>query len=369
MADALFIPRPDEARRIAALLTPDPLFGEIAGLFLAAPRRTGKSTFLRRDLLPLLQAEGRSVLYVDLWADRDSDPGKLIVSCIARALEAADGPIAKFRRSLPFTSVGALGFRVDLKTAGSWEGTIPDALSLLVQATGQDAVMIVDEAQHALVSEAGQSAMFALKAARDAVNQSDFPGKLYLVMTGSHRDKLAALVHDHQAPFFGATVRDFPALGVAYTQAVAAHLNGRLAASAQIDPEAIETAFDRLGRRPERLNACLRDLILGPDFGAAALERLVDSSIRAAREQLLSEISALSPLQQTILRQMAADGIGFAPFAEETRAAMATDGTPPGKSAVQKALDTLRDKGLVWRPGFGRYVLESAEVAQALREG
>ncbi|SNT26271.1 hypothetical protein [Tropicimonas sediminicola] len=367
MATSLFVPRPEEAARIADLLTPDPLFGEIAGLFLAAPRRTGKSTFLRRDLMPLLQEQGRIVLYVDLWADREVDPGKLIVTCIARALEESDGPIAKLRRNVPFSGVGALGFRVELKSAGTWEGTIPDALLLLVKATGKDVVMIVDEAQHSLISETGKNAMFALKAARDAVNQSDLEGKLYLVMTGSHRDKLAALVHDHQAPFFGASVRDFPPLGREYTAALTGHLNARLADNAKLDPDLVEAAFDRLGRRPERLNACLREMILGTEFGEAALNKLVDASIDAAREQLLSEISTLSDLQQALLRRMAEDGIEFAPFTEATRKRLGAQGKAPSKGAVQKALNALRDKGLVWRPGFGRYVLESAEVAQALR--
>lgn len=36
------------------------------GLFLAAPRRTGKSTFLQGDLRPALQAAGVVAVYVDL---------------------------------------------------------------------------------------------------------------------------------------------------------------------------------------------------------------------------------------------------------------------------------------------------------------
>lgn len=45
------------------------------GLFLAAPRRTGKTTFLRGDLLPALERAGIVPVYVDLWADLARDPG------------------------------------------------------------------------------------------------------------------------------------------------------------------------------------------------------------------------------------------------------------------------------------------------------
>lgn len=46
-----------------------------SGLFLAAPRRTGKSTFLREDLVPEVERRGWIAIYVDLWADRARDPG------------------------------------------------------------------------------------------------------------------------------------------------------------------------------------------------------------------------------------------------------------------------------------------------------
>jgi predicted AAA+ superfamily ATPase len=39
-----------------------------SSLFLGAPRRTGKSTFLQEDLIPALENNGALVLYVDLWS-------------------------------------------------------------------------------------------------------------------------------------------------------------------------------------------------------------------------------------------------------------------------------------------------------------
>ena len=64
------------------------------GLFLAAPRRTGKSTFLQADLQPALQRRGIVVVYVDLWAAPLRDPGELIAEAIGRALHEQLGPIA-----------------------------------------------------------------------------------------------------------------------------------------------------------------------------------------------------------------------------------------------------------------------------------
>lgn len=88
-------------------------------------------------------------------------------------------------------------------------------------------VLVIDEAQHALTTEAGINAMFALKAARDQLNQGrEGEGSgLHLVFTGSNRDKLAHLVLGKSQPFFGSSITPFPLLGKAFTQAYTAHLN------------------------------------------------------------------------------------------------------------------------------------------------
>lgn len=366
----LLVARPEIASKIAAMLSPDPLFGSLPGLFLAAPRRTGKSTFLRTDLTPLLKSAGKIVLYVDLWADRTRDPGTLIFDCIRAGLEEHSGAIRKFQKSLPVDRIGILGFSVSFKSAEEFTGTPSDALQLLTAATGRDIVLIVDEAQQSLESENGISAMFALKAARDAVNQKPGAGqpRLYLVMTGSHRDKLAALVYDQKSPFFGSQVRDFPPLGREYSTALAERVNAHLAKDNRISVEAMDEAFERLGRKPEMLIECLRDLVLEPVEASVALERVVErkkAQMQAARR---SEIAALSGLQLGVLRLLARDRADFAPFTNETRTVLAesNNGRMPSVGAIQKALEVLREKGFIWRPGYGAYALENAEIAAVL---
>ena len=71
-------PRTELARQVVQALQGRALFGDAHnGLFLAAPRRTGKSTFLQYDLRPALEAAGIEVIYVDLWSDPRRDPGSL----------------------------------------------------------------------------------------------------------------------------------------------------------------------------------------------------------------------------------------------------------------------------------------------------
>lgn len=89
-------PRLELARELTAALHGRTLLGDAQnGLFLAAPRRTGKSTFLQADLGPALEASGVTVVYVDLWADARRDPGALIADAVAKALSRHAGVLSR----------------------------------------------------------------------------------------------------------------------------------------------------------------------------------------------------------------------------------------------------------------------------------
>lgn len=152
-----------------------------SGIFLAALRRTGKSTFIREDLAPLLRQRGTEVIYVDLWADRSQDPGILIARAIAEHLRAHEGVVAQLARKGGLESITLGGIKLNIDKLGLGQGeTLSRALQALSKETGQTIVMVVDEAQHAQTTEAGNAAMYALKAARDELNSSAFAGFRFL---------------------------------------------------------------------------------------------------------------------------------------------------------------------------------------------
>ncbi|MDD9979536.1 MAG: ATP-binding protein [Boseongicola sp.] len=372
MAD-FYVQRGDLATQIAEKLNPDPLFGEPSGLFLAAPRRTGKSTFLRRELVPLLQSQGKFTIYCDLWSDRDADPGALIAKALADALGELATTKEKFWDAIPFDSIGVGGVSVALRDSDAKKsGTFSDVLIEIGKRADKDVVLIIDEAQHALRSAAGTDAMFALKAARDAMNQRDGGARLSLIFTGSHRDKLSGLVIGHTQPFYGATITDFPKLGRPFAEAVVTAFNPRLAADNQLSADDVETALTLLGHQPEPLLRLVRETALS-DEGSAGLssavrDRAVD--MRAARwAQHQSDYGALTDVQRAVLRQLIEDGEKFAPFAEGTLASISkTLGRDTDTREVQRALDALREKSLVWRPSRGIYALEDQDMREWLLE-
>ncbi|MBV0910797.1 AAA family ATPase [Anianabacter salinae] len=366
-----YVPRRDLAQAIIDRIRPDPILGNHSGLFLAAPRRTGKSTFLRRDLMPLLEEAGNVTIYVDLWADRDADPGRLIADAIAAKLDSLSSRIAKAARALTPKSVTVGGVEVVLDSAsGGRTATLGQALSMIGERTGRDVALVIDEAQHALSSTAGLDAIFALKAARDEMNQRSTGQRLSLVFTGSHRDKLAGFVRSHRDPFYGAEVTDFPKLGRPYLQALVGALNERLARDNQLDLDDVEQAFALLGHQPELLQRVLKDHAMG-EQGSHGLHRTVRDradDLRQLRwDQHRSDYGTLSDLQKVVLSLLCDEGPAFAPFAEATLARMSTRADRAVSAPdVQKALNALRDKSIVWSPGRGLYALEDQDMREWL---
>jgi len=80
-----------------------------SGLFLAAPRRTGKSTFLREDLLPAMQNRGWTTIYVDLWSDKSKDPAVLITNAIQAKIGTFAGAIKRLAKSAGIEKVNIYG--------------------------------------------------------------------------------------------------------------------------------------------------------------------------------------------------------------------------------------------------------------------
>ena len=104
------------AELAAKLLHPGALDLEMrSGLFIAGQRRTGKTTFLRQDLIPALEQLGAIVIYVDLWSDTKADPASLVNAAVRRALEDMQVPgsgIWDRLKRLKGVDVGAAGFNV-----------------------------------------------------------------------------------------------------------------------------------------------------------------------------------------------------------------------------------------------------------------
>lgn len=335
------------------------LFGDTPnGHFLAAPRRTGKSTFLQRNLLPELERRGIAVVCLDLWADQTRDPGSLIAEAIGKVIHTQLGWLARAAKSTHLESISVAGaLKMDTSNIGKPDGaTLTDALLMLADQSNKPVALIVDEAQRALTSVTGETAMAALKAARDTMNS---PGRvrLMLVMSGSNRDKLFRLVNTHGAPFFGRTVQRMPKLDRNFIDFVVGLIEGNSPQLRPVDAGKLYQAFQRFGACPQFFAVALGDVQSPLSAGEGRFE---DQLLAAARRrqvddeaQMESEFSALRPIEQAVLWRLLEQGSRFRPYDAETLKFYKEKLNAPGKARQ-------RTPALVWKSARGGYSVDDA---------
>lgn len=361
--------RPKLADQYCEALLGESLKDARSGLFLAAPRRTGKSFFLRSDMLPAFKARGWETVYVDLWTDQSAGPGRLIAKAVKGVLQQYKGIIASLAKASGLEKVTIFGaLTVNINALDLPDNiSLADALEALAIASKKPVVIVIDEAQHAISTQQGIDAMFALKAAREQLNQgSDKKQKLFLVFTGSNRDKLSELVRSNKQPFYGCDITKFPLLGRSFSDAFATLINKKLAADNQFTIDAVWEAFQLVGQRPEMLRELLGDLAL--DEGAASLQKALSTGAEKLRKTIWqekeNEFNALKPTQKAVLVHIIQEGDQYDPFTTASLASYtATVGKPVNASDAQAALNALRKAGIVWKAVKGDYALEDETMA------
>ena len=368
-------PRSKLASDTADALQGKSLFGDAPnGLFLAAPRRTGKSTFLQRDLAPELERRGIAVVYVDLWADQTRDPGGLIAEAIGKVINTHLGWVAKAAKATHLSSISVAGtMTLDTSKIGKPDGaTLTDALLALADLAKKPVALIIDEAQHALTSVTGEAAMAALKAARDRINS---PGqeRLMLVMSGSDRDKLLRLVNANGAPFYGSTVQRMPDLDRDFIGFVVSLIEGHSPQLRPVDAGKVHEAFRRFGARPQFFAVALADALSPLSAGEGRFEdQLLDAAHQRQLEdeaQMESEFLSLRPIEQAVLWRLLAQHSRFRPYDAEALKFYREKLNAPGKAAVkvtaqtaQNAVEAIRQRSpaLVWKSARGEYSVDDA---------
>lgn len=370
--------RPHLARQLAAKLMSRSF---ASGMFLTAPRRTGKSTFVCHDLMPTLEREHHAlVLYADLLERRQEDPGAVIVGLVEDALKRHESASTSAFRGLSLSRLKAPGVELELdKSTRPRPRSLFQSLERLSDLTRKTVVMIVDEAQLTQTTQAGKDVMFMLKSARDQLNYRERV-MFRVLMTGSHREKLEQLVLSKHEAFFCAPLEELPTLGDAD------HLDWERAAHGpDFNPGLVDLsrAFEICLRRPEVFHTVCQTAAAALSMGASfedaehgtTLLAIARKHIAEEHDELMSKVHVLDPLDQALLRLMAADGKSLQPFTAQTASRLAAllPSTPAMSSiaispdAIRASFARLCDAKMVWR-GDGRHVLEAPQFAHWLAQ-
>ena len=357
------------------LLQPSPLHMNVrSGVLLSGIRRVGKTTFLRQDLVPALEARGALVVYVDLWADRSKSPATLVLDAVRATLQQMQTPGSGLLQRFKGLNLGAvgltLGFQIEhLGTPGG--ATLAQAYSELVAKARVDVVLIVDEVQQALGTEDVTSLLHALKAARDAVNaQPGTPGHFLFLGTGSHKSLITDMATRHSQPFTGALTTAYEPLGQDFVQW---QLQRIASAPGVVLPSAATAwaGFEALGHRPEEMLKALVQLQSSPAPADQAFPIICATLASAAADVELRAIEEFGELGQAVfdfIAQGSETGVSGL-FGEEAMAnyAARTGGKVP-TSQVQKLAEKMISANLIARPGHGIYTVADPFVRKVWLE-
>jgi hypothetical protein len=300
----------------------------------------------------------------------------VIVAAIRAELLKFSGFILKAAKGVGLDKIKVGGLEMTLDHIGIGKGeTLTKALTMLSDASEKPVTLIIDEAQHTQSTEEGRQALYALKAARDAMNASTGRG-FRLLATGSSSDKLASLVEDKDQAFYQAPLMPLPTLDIDYV----VWFRDRQRFDPKPSLNAVQLAFVDCNHRPEPLRAVFRELNLKTGINPKDIDgvftEMVTASLKRAKESFLQQVNGLNPLDAAVLKVMARDGKGFVPYSKASVVdykafVLAATGDvldDVSQSSVQQALERLRAEKFVWRAGRGAYLIEDTQHFTWIKE-
>lgn len=362
-------PRPDLASAYLATLNA----GLVTSTTIFAPRRTGKTVFLLRDLKPLAESEGYTVVYADLWQTRQT-PGAALVRAIEEALEPhslldkviarLQTPVKALKGKAEFAGAKLEG-HIDLEHDPKREITDTALLidALIAELTKRRPMLfLIDEAQALGRSKEGEEMARALRTTLTKQQR-----KLRMLFTGSSRTKLGHVFTNANAPLYSAasTVQDFPLLGDDFVDYIARRF--KESTRRKLDVAAAREAFELFGRRPEPLMEAVLALMMSP---ALTLQQTIamQQEKLARRENHEGTWNSLDATERVLVR-MLADDPSIKPFAKATLVRLRKHVGIEDLQAthVQKALNRLAEKTVVAKSPRDVYEFENESFVDWVR--
>lgn len=361
-------PRPDLANAYLALLET----GLVASTSIFAPRRTGKTVFLRQDLTPAALARGYGVAYADLWQTRQT-PGVALIRGLEEALEPASlaqkalkglqQPVKSLKGSAKLGEL-AVGLEPGLedpkRAATELALRIEELIGQL--ARKKPLLLLVDEAQELARTKDAELIATALRTA-----MTKHRDRMRVVFTGSSRSQLAHVFSNTDAPLYtvGATVNDFPLLGREFVEFIAGKF--KAACGRTLDVDAAWSEFQGFRQHPEPLLAAVVAMLMDPqkDLHAACAHERAEQDKSENHEGTWAGLDAL----QRQLVRLFADNPQAKPFSRATLGGLARKLGLESLDAtsVQSALRRLAERNIVAKSPRNIYEFESEAFERWLK--
>lgn len=319
-------------------------------LVLASPWNTGKTCFLRGDLMALAVSEGIGAAYVDLWLHRPA-PLEAMIQSLEWTVDGGQAGVAP-AGNVPTPKLSLLG-------AGLGLGAMPrpralptspllrlEALaSRLTRQRKGRCMLILDEAHTLADVPEGESIAAALRAILNK-HGSD----CLIVMATSAPDGPARIATAACADIQEfAQVVDFPGLGDDYLQALAAHF-AQVHPGKALDLSQLRAAMHRFGNRA----ALIRDIVRTMSSeGMVDIEQGIDCYLSGDHRATAwaAVMGLLDAFDQAVLFAVAH---GRPPLSQATIKTLAEiPGIKPTTARIRSAVEKLKRGGLISKTAQG----------------
>ncbi len=346
--------------------------GPAKALTLFAPRRTGKTEFLTKDLAPYAEKKGHKVVYVSFWR-APLAPLALLLHSLETALEAKTmagriGSAAsrlkpKLKLSAPLGKAKAEA-EIDLSSLGRKPPAelilYLDDLLARVENRKKPTLLLFDEIQELAKDKNNRDLIASLRTSLDVRDTG-----LKAIFTGSSREGLQEMFSEAEAPLFHfGTSLDFEPLDerfVDHQLKVFKNVTQR-----KINRSAALKAFDELHKNPYFFRALIELLTLRPDLS-------ISNGLLVLREQMAEKLGyaelwlKLTDIQRATLVQLATGA--EKPFSKATREAIGQSlgGESLSIDKVQTALRRLTGLSVVDR-WSGAWLIEDPELSTWIRK-
>ncbi|MHB0992167.1 MAG: ATP-binding protein [Burkholderiales bacterium] len=339
--------------------------GPVSTTSIFAPRRTGKTVFLRQDLTPAAIDLGYRVAYADLWQTRLS-PGTALIRGLEEALEPknlkeriinkVNTPVKKIRAK---GEVGALTGELEIELEGAKKEATELALRIEELITHLCAkgplLLLIDEAQELARSKETELVATALRTAITKLRD-----KVRVVFTGSSRTQLAHVFSNTKAPLYsvGASIQDFPLLDRGFVKFVVDKFYA--ATRRRLNMEEACKEFEKFKCQPEPFLGAIVAVMMNPALSlASACDQQHVEQNKAENHE--GAWAGLDALQRSLVR-LFADNPTEKPFSKTTLTKLAKELGVASLDAtsVQFAMRKLGSNNIGSKNPQNLFIFESA---------
>ncbi len=361
MSDIWHFPRPELAENYLRQFNE---FG-LKRITLFAPRRTGKTQFLIKDLAPAAEQAGYLVCYVSMWEQKDA-PHTALKDCFDDAKKRIEQNKSMFSRffaakinKVKFDSeVPGLGkFATDIEfaenpkkaSAGELQELLTSYKSFQEVLGKKPFLLLIDEIQHLATNAKFEPLTYTLRTILDMS-----PDNIRVIFTGSSRSGLTRLFRDSKAPFFNfADTMKFPLLGedfVLHLESVYQKVSGK-----SLNHSQLLEIFEALDHNAFYMHALIKTIAMQAfeDLDSAYKELLDNIADESEFETLWDKLTVA---ERYVFGAISAQ---IAIFSEDNLSELKhSEWGRLDRMTLQRALLKLEQKGLIFKEGHGKYNIE-----------